>query len=396
MKSYIQIENPQDCCGCGACANACPCGAISMREDAAGFLYPAVDEAICVGCGKCKTVCVFGKEKVGAGGEAQVYAARSKDRKTLSASSSGGLFTELAVAVLAKGGAVFGAAFDDDLALRHICVTSEEELDRLRGSKYVQSDTGDAFSQVRELLKAGKRVLYVGTPCQIAGLKAYLSTDDENLLTADLICHGVPSVKMLREDIGRIAQKKKIEVKEVKFRDKQYGWGVVGSLSDGGKKVRYYEGNSPYYFYFLGGANYRESCYVCRFPSEGRQGDITLGDYWGISDELVKVLGGEDVDRGVSCILVNTEKGKRALDEIKDKIALAPTDRQSVEKRNKQLTGHSVRTPKHDRLMRRYAEVGYDAFAESYKKAHKQRAVIFVKRLVPKKIKRKLAKLLKG
>ena len=392
MKNYIQIEDPKDCCGCGACASACPCGALTMKEDDLGFTYPSVDEALCVGCGKCSAVCVFGKRGVGEGGAPQVYAACTKDKDTLAASSSGGLFTELAAAVFAEGGVVFGAAFGEDFALRHICVESEDDLAPLRGSKYVQSDTGDTFRAAREFLGGGRTVFYTGTPCQIAGLKSFLGKEYDHLLTADLICHGVPSVKMLRDDISYMAGRKKITPSEVKFRDKQYGWGVVGSLSDGKTKVKYSEVTSPYYFCFLGGEDYRDSCYNCRFPTEGRQGDITLGDYWGVPRETVSALGATE-DGGVSCILVNTEKGKRWLERIAARVSLVPTDRASVEKRNKQLTRASAMPPSRDALFAAYRKEGYPAFLRGYKKQYKKRVVVFVKSLIPKKVKRALARM---
>ena len=279
MKDYIKIENEKDCCGCGACANICPVNAITMKENEIGFIYPIVDEALCIGCGQCKKVCVFSDKSVGANVDPLVYAAASKNREVLSESSSGGIFTELAQAVIDKGGAVFGAAWTEDFSLNHICVDNKDDLKHLRGSKYVQSSTEDTFTKTEELLKSGRYVCYSGTPCQIAGLKAFLKKDYDKLLTIDIICHGVPSVKMLKDDLSYLSGKKKIKIENVKFRDKEYGWGVTGSLANGKSKVKYDALNSPYYFYFLNGEVYRDSCYNCRFASEERQGDITLGDY---------------------------------------------------------------------------------------------------------------------
>ncbi|MBQ7718640.1 MAG: Coenzyme F420 hydrogenase/dehydrogenase, beta subunit C-terminal domain [Clostridia bacterium] len=393
MKDYIKIDNLKDCCGCGACVNICPCGAIEMKENEMGFFYPEVDEEKCVGCGQCRKVCVFCEKSVGANGEPLVYAAVTKNKEVLSQSSSGGIFTELAEAVIEKGGAVLGAAWDEDFSLRHICVNDKSNLDKLRGSKYVQSATGDTFKKAEELLKSGQYVCYSGTPCQIAGLKAFLKKGYDNLLTIDLICHGVPSVKMLRDDLAYFAKKKKIDIKDIKFRDKKYGWGVKGSLNGATANVKYNENTSPYYFYFLGGEVYRESCYNCRFPCEGRQGDITLGDYWGIRQELVSKMNGADIENGISCVLVNSDKGKKWLSGIESRLLMCASDRKSVEKRNKQLTGASVPTPEHNRLVKMYKENGYDAFIYGFKKNYKKRAVGFVKSLIPKKIKRKLAQL---
>ena len=391
MKEYIKIENPKDCCGCGACVNACPVGAITMRENEIGFIYPIVNEELCIGCGLCKKVCVFGDKSVGANGEPQVFAAVTKNQDVLSQSSSGGIFTELAKSVIDKGGAVFGAAWTEDFSVHHILADSINDLEKLRGSKYVQSSTEYTFKQAEELLKGGKFVCYSGTPCQIAGLKAFLQKDYDNLLTIDIICHGVPSVKMLKDDLAYVSGKKKINIKDVKFRDKKYGWGVNGSLADGKSKIKYNQGNSPYYFYFLNGEVYRDSCYNCRFPSEGRQGDITLGDYWGISGELVSQMSGANIDKGISCVLVNSEKGKKWMAEIEDKLTFAISDRKSVEKRNKQLTHSSIPTSEHNTLLNMYREKGYSAFLYGYKRNYKKRIIIFAKSIIPKKIKRKLS-----
>ena len=390
MNNHIIIERPEQCCGCGACVNACAPGAITMQEDKAGFLYPVVDDALCVGCGRCADVCVFAEKQKGANGEPAVYAAVTRDRGVLKESSSGGLFTALAEAVLDKGGVVFGAAWTDDLSVAHIGVEDKAALSRLRGSKYVQSTTGDTFRQAKKLLADGRYVFYTGTPCQIAALKAFLGKEYENLLTADLVCHGVPSMKMLRDDLAFVSGGKTGSIRNIRFRDKRFGWGTKGSFSAEGRTVRYDAGTSPYYFYFLEGEVYRESCYHCRFPSEGRQGDITLGDYWGVRQELISRMGNVDPDLGVSCILVNTEKGKQWLASIEHTLSIAPSDRASAEKRNKQLTAPSVPLSEHETLLNGYIANGYSAFREGYKKHMKDHLIRTAKNMVPSKIKRKL------
>ena len=394
MKERITIEHPADCCGCGACVNACARGAITMQTDKAGFLYPAVDDGLCVNCGRCVDVCVFTKPQQGANGAPEVYAAAIRDRNVLRDSSSGGVFTALAGAVLDQGGVVFGAAWTDDLSVAHIGVENRTELAKLRGSKYVQSETGDTFRQVKTLLGDGRTVCYSGTPCQIAGLKAYLGKPCDNLLTVDIICHGVPSLQMLRDDLSFVSGGKLSDVGNVKFRDKRYGWGTKGSFTVGGDTVRYNAGTSPYYFYFLKGEVYRESCYRCRFPSEGRQGDITLGDYWGVREDLLARMDGVDPDLGVSCVLVNTEKGRQWLSSASQALSTVPSDRQSAEKRNKQLTSHSVPLPEHKELLDGYLEAGHAAFRDGYRKHGKEHLVRAVKDMVPAKIKRKLRDIL--
>ena len=391
MKNCINIENKKDCCGCGACVNCCPKGAITMKEDEAGFIFPQVDEELCISCGKCKKVCVFGEANCGAAdGEPEVYAAVFKDSEILETSSSGGLFTPLACAVLDKGGAVFGAAWGKNMVLEHICVENKADLAKLRGSKYVQSLTSDTYSQAKSMLDEGRPVCYCGTPCQIAGLKAYLGKEYDNLLAIDIICHGVPSLKMLHDDLKAVAGEKFGDIKDVKFRDKRYGWAVKGAIITENEQLKYNASTSPYYFYFLKGEVYRESCYNCRFPSEARQGDITLGDYWGIRGELINQLGNINPDKGISCVLVNTQNGKKWFDEIQVSISAAKSSRQSVEKRNGQLTSSSKPLPEHSELLNGYIKNGHAAFEEGYKKHTKDHIIRGVKNIIPAKIKRKI------
>ena len=390
MENHIVIDNLKDCCGCAACLNICPKDAISMIEDKAGFIYPKVDTDLCVDCGMCKRVCAFNKRNSGETEEPQVYAAVINDRSTLEKSSSGGVFSALANTVLGEGGVVFGAAWGKDFSLSHIAAKTPEEFEKLRGSKYVQSNIGTTFREVKSHLDAGKSVCYSGTPCQISGLKSYLGKDYENLFTIDIICHGVPSLKMLKDDLKFVSGKSPDELTNVKFRDKSYGWGTKGSLTADDKKIKYNAGTSPYYFYFLKGEVYRESCYNCRFPSEKRQGDITLGDYWGIKTDLLKKLGDINPDLGVSCVLVNTEKGKNWLNSAKNSLSLTVSDRKSVERRNGQLTKPSIPLPEHKDLLEGYKENGFSAFKNGYKKHTKDHIIRGVKNLIPSKIKRKI------
>lgn len=390
MENHIVINSPKDCCGCAACLNVCPKDAIVMVEDEVGFVYPQVQSDRCVNCGLCKRVCTFNQAHVGETEERSVYAGVISDVETLKQSSSGGVFSALANAVFEKGGVVFGAAWESDFSLAHFAARNAEELEKLRGSKYVQSAIGTTFREAKTLLDAGTIVCYSGTPCQISGLKAYLGKEYDNLLTVDIICHGVPSVKLLKDDLRCVSGKEPSELSDVKFRDKSFGWGTKGSITAADKKIKYNAGTSPYYFYFLKGEVYRESCYHCRFPAEKRQGDITLGDYWGIGDELAKKLGGIDPELGVSCVLVNTEKGEAWLDAAKKSLHLAASDRKSIERRNGQLTHHSTPLPEHEKLLAGYKANGFSVFRNGYKKYVKDHIMREIKNLIPSKIKRKI------
>lgn len=196
------------CNGCSACRSVCPVGCIEMKRNAEGFLFPVVDESRCVQCGLCGRICPVNAQRNAMQLEMpKAYAAVSKNHTQRKESSSGGVFSLLAEYVLGQGGVVFGAAFDEGFHLRHIVVETTEGLAQLRGSKYVQSEIGDAYLQAKAYLKAGKLVLFTGTPCQIGGLKAYLQKDYENLITQDIICHGVPSPEVWEKYKGYLEKK---------------------------------------------------------------------------------------------------------------------------------------------------------------------------------------------
>jgi Fe-S-cluster-containing hydrogenase component 2 len=279
----VLFERKQDCCGCGACASICPKQAITMKPDADGFTYPVLDDSACVDCGLCVTTCAFQNVPVTADGPLATYAAVNKDAEALSRSSSGGVFAALASLVFEKSGVVFGCAFNDDLEPEHICIDNPADVARLQGSKYVQSDVKNTYAEAKKSLQVGRCVLYTGTPCQIAGLKAYLGRDYDSLITADLVCHGVPSTAFFKGYIAWLEYKRGGKVAAYRFRDK-----TEGSMSCGVGKVVFRKGGmnwdnmvySPfhyYYQYFLSGDICRESCYTCKYAGGNRQGDFTMG-----------------------------------------------------------------------------------------------------------------------
>ena len=194
------LDNMESCYGCGACFNACPTGAVSMKENVEGFMEPVIDAEKCIACGKCRQVCPSVNCQYPNNPEPDIYAF-SAEEKLLYDSSSGGIFTFLAENVLKKGGYVAGAAYDDKFRVNHIIIHDIEELDLLRRSKYLQSSTGDTFQRVKELLEEGRYVLYSGCPCQIAGLLRFLGKDYDKLYTVDVLCHGIPSPKLFQEHL---------------------------------------------------------------------------------------------------------------------------------------------------------------------------------------------------
>lgn len=365
----ISIQEKKDCCGCSACVQRCPKQCISLYEDNEGFLYPEVDKNLCIDCHLCEKVCPVinqqdAREPLG------VFAAKNPNEDIRMQSSSGGVFTMLAEQVIDNGGVVFGACFDKNWEVVHEYVETKEGLSKFRGSKYVQSKIGEAFKQAETFLKAGRQVLFSGTPCQIAGLKRYLRKDYENLLAVDFICHGVPSPGVFRtylqEEINEAAARqgggrntvllpcipmvtesdgldcKGMEIKSIAFRDKRNGWKKFGFALVLSKASAAGEGNSVSLSYsplnknlfmrgFLRDLYLRPSCYACPAKRLKSGSDITLGDWWGIDSLMPEI----DDDKGISAITVNTEKGKDSMKEISIESYEVPYD--ELTKRNPAL-----------------------------------------------------------
>lgn len=280
------FKNKTNCCGCAACASICPTKAISMESDCDGFMYPIVSDDLCIDCKLCQKVCAFQNKTILDKKPLATYAAINKNKHTLKASSSGGAFAALAFLVFEKGGVVFGCAWNSHMETEHICVDNPADIKKLQGSKYVQSNVGTTFIEARQYLQDERWVLYTGTPCQIAGLKSYLGKDYEKLITIDLICHGVPSATFFKGYINWLEDKKKGTIIEFNFRDKSHGWGHSSKATyqrkDGVQRNIILPTWHYFHQYFMQAHIHRESCYVCKFACSDRQGDFTIGDYWGI------------------------------------------------------------------------------------------------------------------
>lgn len=304
----LSLRDKRDCCGCGACAQRCPAKCIRMTEDAEGFRYPVADANACTGCGLCERICP-GLHPSAPHDPLRLFAARNRDEAARAAGSSGGVFSLLARRTLREGGVVFGAAFVPTWGgVSHRKAEKEEELQPLLKSKYVQSDTGGCYTEAAALLREGRRVLFSGTPCQIAGLHAFLRGErPERLLTVECLCHGVPSPAVWRRYTEETAGGRRIL--GVDFRDKsRSGWRRYDFTvrTDGGER-RVPAREDLYMRAFLAELTLRPSCYACPFKS-GRSGsDITLADFWNIRD----VLPAFDDDRGASLVLLNTPQGVR-------------------------------------------------------------------------------------
>lgn len=289
-----------------------------MQPDVLGFPYPVVNDEVCVHCGLCDKVCTFRPVEPRMN-KPLGYALRHKNIDELAKSQSGGAFAVLSDYILALGGVVYGAVFNENFQVVHARAVNQQERDKMRGSKYVQSITTDCFPQVKEDLKRGLVVLFSGTPCQVAGLNSYIgSILSQRLYTIDIICHGVPAPAVWKGYITWL-QKRYGQLFRASFRDKKYGWhSCIETFQFANKRVRRHTFRSLFYALVM----LRLNCHKCPYANLNRPADITIGDFWGwekLSDEFSD-------EKGVSLCLVNTEKGKQMLDAVQDKVELRLCD----------------------------------------------------------------------
>lgn len=308
----IEIKDKHNCCGCAACVQKCARQCISLLEDSEGFLYPVIDTEKCIDCGLCETVCPelnrYDKQS-----PLTTLAAINIDECVRLESSSGGVFSLLAEQTIKDGGVVFGARFDEKWEVVIDCSDTLEGIVQFRGSKYLQARTEDSFFRCEQFLKKGRRVLYSGTPCQVAGLKHFLGKEYRNLFTVDVVCHGVPSPKVWRKYLDETVGVS--NVKGVSMRDKVEGWQnyhLSISYVDGDKSriLSSPYGKNDYMRAFLKDMILRPSCYRCKSRELRSGSDITIGDYWGIDDVCPEM----NDDKGICLVLANTENGKSILE----------------------------------------------------------------------------------
>lgn len=322
----IQIDNKEMCTGCYGCAQTCPVQCIEMREDAEGFWYPEVDKTQCVGCEKCVKVCpVLSSPKWQKDIKTIAYGAYNKDVDARMQSSSGGIFALLAEYVIQQGGVVFGAAYACDYkSVEHICIHSKDEVYRLQGSKYVQSKVEEAYKSAKKYLHENKPVLFSGTPCQINGLYAFLGKEYNNLITQDIVCHGVPSPKVWKKWLDYKEKSTQSKIIEVQLRNKSTGWQIFSckySFENGVIQSDKYT-NDLYMKNFMANTILRPSCYSCSFKGIERQADITLADFWGIE----RVLPHMSDNKGVSYVMLHSSKGAEIWREISENVQLEKVD----------------------------------------------------------------------
>lgn len=337
------------CSGCAACRAACPKGAISMKADAEGFLYPLIDETACVSCGKCRRVCPVLNRPQPREPQA-VYAALAKDTALRLASSSGGLFSLLARPILARGGVVFGAAWDyTSHTVKIVSVRTEAELAALRGSKYVQADVGDAYEQTCAALQKDIPVLYSGTPCQIVALNRVLGKSYANLLTVEIICHAAPSPLAFQKYAAQRERRAGSKISRIFSRSKNCSWKRYAmSLSFHAKGIAYLKPLTEDTFLrgFLAELYNRPSCHACSVRELRSGADITLADYWNVHRKFPVM----DDDRGTSVVLVNTEKGAEAFAAIQPDCRVAVSDYADIRRTNPAVYRSSSPHPKRGRF----------------------------------------------
>lgn len=357
------------CSGCRACEKSCTVHAITMQKNEEGFLYPIIDETKCVDCGKCTKVCPV--ENTKGMKPLAVYAAVHNVQKILMDSSSGGMFTAVSQPILDADGTVFGCMMDSEFSVVHQAATDADTFARMRGSKYVQSNAMNTYLEVKNLLKIGRQVLYTGTPCQIAGLKSYLGKEYTNLLTVDLVCHGVPSPELFKQHIKWLESRCHGKLDSYSFRSK-----IKAKGQDNLYYYFYYYENfkkskhgpaslDPYFNAFRKRKTYRESCYQCQFACGERCGDLTIGDYWKVERFHPELKG----IPGVSILCINSEKGMEAFKGFKGNLRLVKSDMKEVQKVCTNMREPSSRPSERDEVYKYIAEHGYEVWANDYLKS---------------------------
>lgn len=373
----IEICNKEACTGCSVCSDACPVHAISMEMDEAGFYRPRINQETCVNCKKCVKVCpIMYVPEVNKNISAYIYQNPNEVVRFLS--TSGGFFSMIAETVLEQGGVVCGAAYNDKMELHHVCITQKEYLDKLRKSKYVQSKTEGIFQKIQQFLKEGKQVLFVGLPCQVAGLANFLNKEYENLIMVDLVCYGVPSPGVFASWITYLESKYQ-KVKNVIFREKSYGYVTpnIRVYFQNGKYIENCRDANVYSHWFFGNLTVRESCFSCHFKTIGRVSDLTLGDLW-----LAEEYGKQFDDKGATVVFSHSDKGKQLCEKICnmriDLEYVVKTDGRKLQECVKRSSGYDI-------FWEDYQKFSFDEILDKYEPdTVKERAKYLIKGIMNK------------
>lgn len=354
--SINEVCSEDRCTGCCTCYNVCPKECITMTENELGRIMPKIDTQKCVGCSLCVKSCPANNKSQFNKPE-EAYAVWNLDNIDREESSSGGAATVFARKIINDGGVVFGSKYDKELNLKNQIVTSDKDIDSLKGSKYFQSHIGNSYTKLKENLDQDKKVLFIGTPCQVDGLNFFLKKKYENLVSVDFICHGVPPSKYFREHMSALKNKIKSNITDVKFRGKD---DFKFAVYSGDKKV-YLRNCSVdlYYLGFLKGLYHRDCCYKCKYAGINRVSDITIGDFWGLEDLNLKDRG---VER-VSVVLPNTDKGKEFFENCNEKLFSVKRSVEEIVGKNEQLRHPTAVHEKGEMFKKYYVKYGFEKAA---------------------------------
>lgn len=380
----MKFISKNKCTGCSTCKNICPKNAITMEKDSEGFLFPKIDEKKCINCGLCKKICPVLNSETNESLN-KCYVGYNNDKDIVKKSSSGGIFTLIANHVLEENGIVIGASFDKNNKLKHVAIENKKDLHKLMGSKYLQSDLNDMFTFIKNNIKE-RKILFVGTPCQVAGLKSFLKKDYDNLITVDLICHGVPSPKLFSKYVEYLENKNNDTLLNYNFRDKSTGWDTYSNKATfKNKEIKELSIDNYYMKLFLSDNALRYSCYNCNFKLGNKYSDITLGDFWGVKSYYEDMYNKD----GVSAIIVNTEKGNTIFNNIKNKLKYKECKIEEIVNGNPCLKYSSKKGKNREKF---FYDLDKMEFEKLYKKYRSKKKNIFIRIL--NKLKKVIKKIL--
>lgn len=396
---YILCDK-KNCCGCGVCVEICHQNAIELVEDKYGFVYPSIDETKCLKCGMCKKMCSY-QNDISKKNVIKSFAAKTNEEYIIN-SASGGIFSNIASNFILDGGIVYGCSmeFENSISkVKHIRIEEINEIYKLQGSKYVQSSMVGIYKRIKEDLLNEKKVLFSGTPCQVAAVINYTKNIKKgNLYTIDLICHGVPSQKMFNDYILVLKSKKKYnEINNFKFRDKTYKEGMNASVSYKNKvnenRISIINSHfSSYYQLFLKSEIYRENCYSCKYAGEERMGDLTLGDFWGLYDVHSELKNNKkfEIDKGISCIICNSSNGLELINRYINNCELYESSIDKAAKHNKQLKIASTKGKNREKILSMYLKSGYTSIERWYNTKYCFKNIVYyIFKIIPNRWKNK-------
>ncbi|AGF54980.1 coenzyme F420-reducing hydrogenase, beta subunit [Clostridium saccharoperbutylacetonicum N1-4(HMT)] len=392
MQNMNVYSDKKHCSGCSGCYNICPKECIEMQQDEEGFLYPRIDEKKCIKCNLCSKVCPYNNDNEDNDIEKpKAFACIHKDIEVVKKSTSGGAFTAIAESICKEEYVIFGAALNENVRVVHKYIADIKDIDLFRSSKYVQSDISKSLKDVKTFLDKGKKVIFTGTPCQIAGIKSFLRKDYENLITIDLVCHGVPSPLVFEKYKEYMEKIHNSRIKHVNFRDKTKKW------DEHNMTIKFENGaiytkrgvDDAFEVGFYKHLYHRPSCHQCPFSRIPRVGDFTLGDLWGIDDIIPQI----NDKKGISLLLFNTKKSEAFVKEIKERAKLIEINLNDAVANNKNLIKCTEESPNRIEFMNDMQIMKYSQLKEKYLKP-RPLSFRIVSKVLNKKTKVKIKKML--